>query len=409
MDNFWVHGVAKSCTTIAKTVTVSIPDLHWEFGGLLLSRPQLSTILILSVWSSGFLLHGSKADKKGSRFCEQNTDSNSMYRCARCVSIHTELNCTSLFPKRFSSTSHVSFFAALYIDDKHTFFRIYFIYFPTNSPLHQFLRRTISTAEWRINTNPMFDRFGAGVAQPVRRLSQDSKKNGTQMTRFKERRWNWWVGRAAVQMDFDGGMTLREGRSVSEGWHSGFVCGSLSVVWSFLAEHKGVVQITACNGLKWVQGKQRKRWNMAPLDGQVSVGRVRTLIWCWRCAGYASENWGKRLRDVCKFRDAESVYQVRKLEQGYRFGKEKRQSLCKGHGRRFSGVNIRVSLICMLKARWWLSVVFGTMEQKLVDIQSGGLDFWRHWLKRTCFEWPKLVRLGRWIRGSEDKKREKNM
>ena len=76
-------------------------------------------------------------------------------------------DCTSLFTEKIVIHISCSVFAAFDIDDKKTFSRTYFMYFPTISPLHQFLRRTISTAKWRINTNPMFDRFGADVAQTV--------------------------------------------------------------------------------------------------------------------------------------------------------------------------------------------------------------------------------------------------
>ena len=65
-----------------------------------------------------------------------------------------------------------------------------------------------------------------------------------------------------------------------------------------------------CHGRKWVKENQergkniRYRWKdnvcgRAPPQRVVDVGKVRTLIWCKRCSGWASESkLGKRLRDV---------------------------------------------------------------------------------------------------------------
>ena len=64
-----------------------------------------------------------------------------------------------------------------------------------------------------------------------------------------------------------------------------------------------------CNGLKRVGENTRHGWNDTP-------------VWCRRCAGYASEcRLGKRLKDVCRSRDSRLAYHLRRLEQGYRLGR----------------------------------------------------------------------------------------
>ena len=67
-----------------------------------------------------------------------------------------------------------------------------------------------------------------------------------------------------------------------------------------------------CNGIQWVTENDERgrnawhRWKdkfvrVQHLQRAVDVGRVRTLIWCGRCAGRASENMSpKRSREVCR-------------------------------------------------------------------------------------------------------------
>ena len=75
-----------------------------------------------------------------------------------------------------------------------------------------------------------------------------------------------------------------------------------------------------CNGIQqWVneneeRGKHaRHRWKDKFMGGQhlqflVDVERVRTFIWCGRCAGWASENMlGKRSREVCRPGDSKQA------------------------------------------------------------------------------------------------------
>ena len=70
-----------------------------------------------------------------------------------------------------------------------------------------------------------------------------------------------------------------------------------------------------------VSSRKSKQKCKAPLERQVhgrhypqrsvDVEKVRTLIWCRKCADWASENrLGKRLRDVSKPGDARLSYQL---------------------------------------------------------------------------------------------------
>ena len=65
------------------------------------------------------------------------------------------------------------------------------------------------------------------------------------------------------------------------------------------------------------------RWRNTLMGGHrlqrvVDFGRVRTLYWCRRRAGWASGNrLGKRLRDVCKPADPRLAHQLKGLEQGF--------------------------------------------------------------------------------------------
>ena len=60
------------------------------------------------------------------------------------------------------------------------------------------------------------------------------------------------------------------------------------------------------------------------LQRVVDVGRVRTLIWCRKCAGWASESrLGKRLESVSKPRGSTPAHQLRKLEQHTALREEK--------------------------------------------------------------------------------------
>ena len=121
-----------------------------------------------------------------------------------------------------------------------------------------------------------------------------------------------------------------------------------------------------CHGLLWVKenherGKDtRHRWKdkimcWHHLQRIVDVGKVRTLIWCRRCADWASEGrLSKRLRSRLSC-------QPRRLEQGYwlvKNGKlQERECLrtreaSADHPRG----NFRVTVTCTTKAPSWLSV-----------------------------------------------------
>ena len=85
--------------------------------------------------------------------CEQSTHSNSMYRCAQCVTTRTEQNehissrehawlkiAHLCVPKQLSSTCHVSFLAAPDTDHKHKFSLTY-----SRSTLFRITRNSIQT------------------------------------------------------------------------------------------------------------------------------------------------------------------------------------------------------------------------------------------------------------------------
>ena len=121
--------------------------------------------------------------------CEQNTHSNSMYRCSLCVATHTGQNgpissrehvwlkiadlCVS---KQLSSTCHVSFFAAPDTDLKHKFPITYVTYLsdalsftPKSFGARSIFTLRRFTAEWRINTKPVSHTSGnVFESQPAR-------------------------------------------------------------------------------------------------------------------------------------------------------------------------------------------------------------------------------------------------
>ena len=137
-----------------KTLVSSLSALSW------LNTASSQATLCTSFWT---LLRGA----------------NSMYRCAQCVTTHTEqhdhissrehawLKIAHLcVPKQLSSTCHVSFFAASDTDHKHKFSLTYLSSLSDDltSSHKAFGARSIftlrsSTAEWRINTNPVSHRL----------------------------------------------------------------------------------------------------------------------------------------------------------------------------------------------------------------------------------------------------------
>ena len=115
--------------------------------------------------------------------CEQNTHSYIMYRCAQCVTTHTEQydhissrehTCLKGAQprvarigvlKQLSSACHVSFLAAPDTDHKHKFSLTYSTYLsdvlfltPKTFGARSIFTVRKFTAEWRINTNPISHR-----------------------------------------------------------------------------------------------------------------------------------------------------------------------------------------------------------------------------------------------------------
>ena len=76
-------------------------------------------------------------------------------------------------------------------------------------------------------------------------------------------------------------------------------------------------------GVSWTQNGSKGKGAEKYARHRVDVVAVCTLIWCWRCAGWASENRiGIRLRDFCKPGDPRLSCQQRRWEQGYRLGRK---------------------------------------------------------------------------------------
>ena len=107
----------------------------------------------------------------------------------------------------------------------------------------------------------------------------------------------------------------------------------------------------------------------------VDVGRVRTLIffWCRQFAGWVSESrLVKRPRDVCKSGDLNLAYQLRKLEQGYLFGRRMGKGPQEGvhvQGRRVPTTESEFQTLFDSQYGLWHN-----MERKLVEIHNGALD-----------------------------------
>ena len=130
-----------------------------------------------------------------------------MYRCAQCVTTHTEKNdhtssrehawlkiahlCVS---KQLSSTCHVSFFAAPDTDQKNKFSLTYLTYLSdvlSLTPKSFGARSTVtlrrSTAEWRINTNPISHKHNARIV--VESLATIRVVSGRWVNTLKRRRF----------------------------------------------------------------------------------------------------------------------------------------------------------------------------------------------------------------------------
>ena len=115
--------------------------------------------------------------------CEQNTHSNSKYRCAQCVTTITEQNdhislrdhawlkiahlCVS---KKLSSTCHVTFLAAPHTDHNHKFSLTYLTYFSPSHPsllAHDpYLPCEDSRHSGRSTQTPFLTSYGPKVIEP---------------------------------------------------------------------------------------------------------------------------------------------------------------------------------------------------------------------------------------------------
>ena len=132
-----------------------------------------------------------------------------------------------------------------------------------------------------------------------------------------------------------------------------------------------------CHGLLWVKENQergkdtRHRWKdkivcWHHLQRIVDVGKVRTLIWCRRCADWASEGrLSKRLRSRLSC-------QPRRLEQGYwlvKNGKLQERGCLSPKSEFQSHCDLHDEGTFMAQCGRW-----DKMENMWVEIQNGGPD-----------------------------------